>query len=306
MTEQTSLIETTIAQAVEGRPPVEGRHPKEPSATSPSSESLPSGNDSADASNITWRDTLPDGLKNTPSLAKFRDLESLAKSYLEGEKAFSSRIAIPKEDAPNADWEAFYRKVGRPEDRKYVPDEERVADEEGLLAAYEEMLYDSGLSVRQGRQVFAKMREFSAQMESETAKARESERQENLKILEKAFGDQMELKMNQIKAALGKFGSDASGKQILAALVEQTNYNPALVQFLSSVGENLASDRLVTGDVPPPLPTSREAALAEIKRLENDGDFQVNYWSNDFEKRQEPIKRVNDLYKIACKQTSDI
>ena len=230
-------------------------------------------------------------------------MESLAKSYLEGEKAFSGRIAIPKEDAPDADWEAFYKKVGRPENKRYVQDEERAADEEDLLATYEGILYDSGLTVRQGRQVFAKMRELSAKMGEETAKARESERQENLKALEQIFGDQMDLKVNQVKAALGKFGTDAFSN--LAVLVEQTNYNPALVQFLSRVGENLASDRLVTGDLPLPLPTSREAALAEIKRLENDEAFQVNYWGNDFEKRQEAVKQVNDLYKVAT-QTSEI
>lgn len=285
MTEQTNLIENAITIAAQSGAR-DDRHE--------------SGNntDSADANPNapvpTWRDTLPDSLKNTPSLAKFKDVESLAKSYLEGEKTFSSRVAIPKEDAPDADWEAFYRKTGRPEDKRYVPDGERAAEEEPLLAAYEEMLYDSGLSKRQGQRVFARMRDLSAKMEEEAGLAREAARQENLQTLEQAFGGEMDLRVNQIKAALGKFGHGE-----LAALVEQTNYHPGLVQFLSKVGEAMASDRLVTGDAPPPSPASREAALAEIKRLENDGDFQVKYWSNDFEERQAAVKRIDGLYKVA-------
>lgn len=299
MTEQAHSIETIIAQA-KGDTRVEDAHAEDTRVPDTTDPNTGVSGTSVSGTNVpNWRDMLPEDLRNTPSLAKFKDVESLAKSYLEGEKTFSSRIAIPKEDAPDADWEAFYKKMGRPEDKKYVPDGDRAADEEALLTAYEGMLYDSGLNLRQGRQVFAKMRELSAKMEEEGAKARESERQENLKTLEKAFGDQMDARMNQIKAALGKFGADASGNQVLAALVEQTNYNPYLVQFLSSVGESLASDRLVTGDAPLPLPTSRQAALVEIKRLESDEAFQLQYRGSDVEKRQEAIKRMDGLYKVA-------
>ena len=166
-------------------------------------------------------------------------------------------------------------------------------EEEPLLARYEEILHDSGLTRRQGQKMLAHMADLSASMEGEAKAQGERLRSENLAILEKVFGDQMDLKVNQIKAALGQFGATE-----LSVLVEQTNYNPALVQFLSSVGEKLASDRLVTGDAPP-SPTSRETALAEIKRLELDEDFQVNYRGSDVEKRQEAVNRMNALYKAA-------
>jgi hypothetical protein len=261
-----------------------------------------------DTSFPNWRDALPDGLKNAPSLAKFKDVESLAKSYLEGEKTFSSRVAIPKEDAPEAEWDVFYKKLGRPDDKRYRPDHLTVGeDEEATLARYEDILHASGLTRKQGEKMLTHMADLSAQMEAEARTREETARAENLAVLGKTFGDQMDVKINHIKAALGQFGG---GKEV-AALVEHTNYHPALVQFLSSVGEKLASDHLVTGDSPP-LSTARQAALDEIKRLEADEGFQVNYRGNDVEKRREAIKRMNKLHEVVCRgstpdqQTSDI
>jgi hypothetical protein len=300
MTEQPNLnltrvasIETAIESAKEGAGVGDASLSKLADKDEPSNTGV-SDTDTDAPPPRTWREGLPDDLRNTPSLAKFKDVESLAKSYLEGEKAFSSRVAVPREDAPDADWDAFYRRVGRPEDKRYRPDGLTVSEEEEpLLARYEEILHDSGLTRRQGQKMLAHMADLSASMEGEAKAQGERLRAENLAILEKAFGDQMDLKVNQIKAALGQFGATE-----LSVLVEQTNYNPALVQFLSSVGEKLASDRLVTGDAPP-SPTSRETALAEIKRLELDEDFQVNYRGSDVEKRQEAVNRMNALYKAA-------
>ena len=313
MTEPTNLIENTI-QAAKGEANAPDLHVSgdqhvsksmdqagdktEPPPTD-TADTVTLNTDAAETPASSWRDTLPDSLKNTPSLAKFKDVESLAKSYLEGEKAFSGRVAIPKEDAPEADWDAFYRKIGRPEDKRYRPDGMTVSEEEEpLLARYEEILHASGLTRTQGQKMLAHMADLSASMEAEAKEQGERVRAENLAVLEKTFGGQMDLKVNQIKAALGQFGA-----QELSMLVEQTNYNPALVQFLSSVGEKLASDRLVTGDAPP-SPTSRQAALEEIKRLEIDEAFQVNYRGSDFEKRQEAVRRMDALYKAAYKEST--
>ncbi len=293
MTEQPHLnsIETTIAEARVGDTNVEEANPSD----------TPDPNKKVSDTNASnWRDTLPDELKNAPSLAKFKDEASCIKAYLEIEKIFPNRIAIPKDDATEAEWDTFYKKIGRPEDKRYRPDNLPIGeDEEPVLARYEEILHKSGLTRKQGEKVLNHMIELSAQMDSEAKTREETTRSENLTILEKTFGDQMDLKMKQIQAALGQFGNPE-----LAALVEQTSYHPALVQFLSSVGEKFASDRLVTGDSPT-LPTSRQTALDEIKRLEMDEAFQLDYRGNDFEKRQEAIKKMDGLHKIA-QQTSDV
>jgi len=253
-----------------------------------------------------WREGLPDDLKNSPSLVKFKDKASLARSYLEGEKALSWRVAIPKENANEAELEAFYKKIGRPEDKRYRPDDLVVGgeEEEAVLARYEELFHASGLTKKQGQKVLVQMIEVSAKMEEEAKAKAEATRSQNLKTLEETFGDKMEMNIRQIQAALGQFGGETSLRQELAVLVEETGYNPALVQFLSRVGEKLGSDRLVTGDSPK-LSTSKQTALDEIKKLESDPAFQLQYRGSDFEKRQDAINKMRELYKAAY-QASDI
>lgn len=296
MTEQTNLnlIETAIESAKETADP-QASTPPEPSDT-PVEDARVSDTPVAD-----WREGLPDDLKNAPSLAKFKDQASLVKSYLESERAFSSRIPIPKDDATDADWDAFYNKIGRPEDKRYRPENLSISeDEEPVFSRYEEILHSSGLTRKQGQKVLGHMIELSAQMDAEAKTREETARSQNLTVLEKTFGDQMDLRVKQVQAALGQFGS-----QDLAVLVEQTNYHPALVQFLSSVGEKLASARLVTGDSPA-LTTEKQAALDKIKKLEMDEAFQVDYRGNDFEKRQKAISQMDELHKVVYGQASDI
>jgi len=281
MTEQTNPIENAIAQNRES-------------------------DDTLSPVPADWREGLPDDLKNSPSLVKFKDKASLVKSYLEGEKALSMRVAIPKENANEAEWEAFYKKIGRPEDKRYRPDDLAVSGEEdeAVLARYEDLFHASGLTKKQGQAVLSRMIEASAQMEEEAKAKAETTRAQNLKTLEEAFGEKMDLNIKQIQAALGQFGEEASLRQELAVLVEETGYNPALVQFLSRVGEKLGSDRLVTGDSPK-LSTLKQTALEEIKKLESDPAFQLQYRGSDFEKRQDAINKMRELYKAAY-QASDI
>ncbi|MGX6959680.1 MAG: hypothetical protein ACIPMY_00080 [Rickettsia endosymbiont of Pentastiridius leporinus] len=62
--------------------------------------------------NNSWLSSLSDELKNSKSLKKFKDISSLASSYLEAEKNLNSRVAVPKNDVSNEEWHKFYSRLG--------------------------------------------------------------------------------------------------------------------------------------------------------------------------------------------------
>ena len=72
--------------------------------TSPTS----SGND--------WLTNMPEEICKADSLGKFKDVSSLAQSYLEAEKSLNQRIAVPKDDSSDEEWHKFYSRLGLPED----------------------------------------------------------------------------------------------------------------------------------------------------------------------------------------------
>ena len=96
-----------------------------------------------------------------------------------------------------------------------------------------------------------------------------------------------------MNAALSKFGSKELGN-----LIEDSNYNTALIDFLVNVGSMLKSDSLVTGAEKPTI-LNKETAIKEIKKLESDQDSMIKYKNKNHTGHEEIVARMNELYKIA-------
>ena len=74
--------------------------------------------------NNDWISALDEPLRESSSLAKFKDINTLAKSYLELEKSQTKSVSIPTEEAAEEEWDDFYNRLGRPNDKSYLPVEE--------------------------------------------------------------------------------------------------------------------------------------------------------------------------------------
>jgi hypothetical protein len=71
-----------------------------PVATEPITNSVLGSSTVGD--NQNWRDTLPEELKNDPTLQNLNDVESLAKTVIHQQKMIGSRIPMPKNDEEKA------------------------------------------------------------------------------------------------------------------------------------------------------------------------------------------------------------
>ena len=239
----------------------------------------------------SWLDNLPPEVRTAPSLAKFKDASALAQSYLEAEKALSSRVALPKEDSSDEEWSKFYAKLGLPENGQYL--EHRVPEDEEYLKAYEDMFYSQGLSKRQGQKLLDSMYKFSQDLQKRQQEELERVRSSNTEWLKSNYGNDFDTKMTVMQAALSKFGNKE-----LANLVEETSYAPALVDLLVKVGETLKSDSLVTGGTPA-AKNDPKSALNEIKRLESDPEFMVKLGNKNHPGHESSVQKMEELYKIA-------
>lgn len=80
-----------------------------------------------------WRSSLSEDLRAEKSLESFKDINGLAKSYIETKRMVGERqggITLPKPDAKPEEWAAFYGKLGRPDS----PDKYELAVPENLPA----------------------------------------------------------------------------------------------------------------------------------------------------------------------------
>ena len=130
-----------------------------PSTAMGSTTEISSGTGDATKMPISWLSSLPEELKSSPSLGKFKDVTSLASSYLEAEKSLNQKVSLPKAESSDEEWYKFYQKLGMPEDKKYT--DQRKAEDEEYLSKYEDMFYRSGLTHRQGSKLLEHLYNFS-------------------------------------------------------------------------------------------------------------------------------------------------
>jgi hypothetical protein len=244
------------------------------------------------SSSGSWLETLPEEIRREQSLNKFKDVSALAMSYLEAEKSLNKRVALPGSESSNEEWQKFYQKTGLPEDKRYL--EQRVAEDEEYVQAYEQMFHESGLSRRQGEKLLKSMYDYSRDLQKQQREELEKLRGSNIDWLKDNYSEEFDSKMTLMQAALQKFGSKE-----LASLVEESHYAPPLIDFLVKIGGTLQSDSLITGGSSKPDINDADSALKEIKRLESDADFMVELNGKNHPAHEKAVKKMEMLYQLA-------
>ena len=238
-------------------------------------------------STTNWTETLSEDIRTSESLGKFKDINGLAKSYLELERSMGNRVSIPSQDASDDDWRGFYSKAGLPEDGKYIPTSARNKDNEEFLNHYEPTFHSLGLSKRQGENLIKKMIETSDNAQKQYKENLDKTRNEHLETINKKYGSNVEEKLKLVDAAIAKYGN-----QEILKVIDESNYNPHMIDMLVNVGSLLSGDALVTGNTKSTSLT-KEDAIKEIARLESDKDFMTKYRNKG--QNDSAVKQLNDL-----------
>jgi len=143
--------------------------------------------DNETESPTSWLTGLPEDLRKAESLSKFKDVSSLAQSYLEAEKSLNKRVAVPGHEASSDEWHKFYSRLGLPEDKRYL--DQRSKEDEEYLSQYEDMFYQSGLSKKQGEQLLGLLYDYSKKLGQEQQGRLEQDRNANIDWLKSNYGD---------------------------------------------------------------------------------------------------------------------
>lgn len=95
----------------------------------------------------TFHETLPEDIRNEPSLRNFTDAGSLAKSYVHAQRMIGAdKVAIPGASATPDEWRAVYTKLGAP-DKPDAYAFENVDEE--TVASMRQAAFDMGLTQAQ-------------------------------------------------------------------------------------------------------------------------------------------------------------
>jgi hypothetical protein len=198
----------------------------------------------------TWRDGLEPDLRSNPSLEKFKDVGSLAKSYVEVQGLVGKKgIIKPGENATEEQVSEYYKALGRPDDVSgyeldtfEVP--EVLADVWDMNATSEVAAeaFRLGVTKEQFNGLLAKQAEVQAAQLGERVQAVKSSRENTESVLKEKWGmaydGQKDLAQRSFKTAAAAVGIDPA--ELAGSLLPDGGTigdNPHLALIFAKLGE---------------------------------------------------------------------
>lgn len=220
-------------------------------------------------SDLKFTDSLSEDIRGEASLQNFKDVNSLAKSYVSAQKMIGSSLRIPTDDAapevrsefynklasvPNVavlpakddkeGWAKFYNNLGRPDSAdKYTfnVDENLTLDSESVNS-FKSMAHEIGLTNAQADAIMKFELGRNEKMLSSAAMSREA----GAKALQEAFGNDFDNRIASAKETVKHYG--AKHPEALKALLEgDAGNNPIVVMMAAELGKMYKESGAIEG-----------------------------------------------------------
>lgn len=228
------------------------------SAGTPDTQNATADNGSAAAAASPFAGLQDEGTRKWVETKGYKSVEDLAKAAVNQESIIGSSVRRPADDAPQAEWDKFYSKIGRPE----KPDAYELKRPDGLPAdlPYDEALagnfkawaHQAGLNGKQAQS----LHDAFALAQADQAKAHVTALKQAVEttadVLAKEWGPQdsetFKAKHEMANRALKKLGLVESFKKSGILLADGALTDPALAVAFSQIGENMFAEDTIDGE----------------------------------------------------------
>lgn len=249
----------------------------------------------------TFVSTLPEDLRDEPSLANIGSLEDLAKGYVHAQRLVGKeKIPLPTSDDDEDAWNEIYTRLGRPEDAaKYELGELPTADEAGwsipddYLENFRTAAHKAGLTSRQATAMMEVNKDFLSNEMAESDAAWNRAVDEAETTLRKEFGKTYDHKLALANRALTQLGSE----ELIGRLQNLGLANdPDMVRMMVKIGESIGEDQLPQGQTSG-FGLTPAQAQAEIGKLKTDPNFMKAYTDRYAPGHDEAVQKMQELYE---------
>jgi hypothetical protein len=244
-----------------------------------------------------WRTSLPEDIRNHESLKDIKDVEGLAKSYVNVQPLIGrDKLILPTEKSTPEEWDKFFTKLGRPSKpeeydfskvrvNNMVPNEEVVKD-------FSPTAHKIGLSKSQAQGVMEWLMTLGSKelqsLDEELAGKRKAAKDQLTAEYGAALPETLQIARS---AALWAGGED------LVKLFDDEGWasNPAMVRALVKVGKAVAEDVLspaVSGHRGAMTPDQAKKRIAELQT-------DPAYYNRSAPTHEAVIKEISDLSQSA-------
>jgi len=249
------------------------------------------------AAPLSFLDSLPEDLRQEPSLRNFTDPAALAKSYVHAQRMIGAdKIALPGKSATDDEWRAVYQRLGAPNDpaNYQINVEAQILGDE-QLSEFKNAAFQAGLNDRQASTVAQFMETTLSQAQEQFQQQADEARYNGEQELRKEWGQAFEQKIElAYKAAVDTLGSAELLDTIQLADGRMLGDHPAVVKMFAKIAEQIGEDNLV-GDTSEMVMTPAEASerITEMTRRDSP------YWDKMHPEHQKYVDEVLRLREYA-------
>ncbi len=201
----------------------------------------------ASAAPVGFLDSLPEDLRNEPSLRNFTDPGSLAKSYVHAQRMIGAdKIPLPSKSATDDEWRAVYSKLGAPEDPSgYEISFNAASMGEGEMEGLKAALHKAGLTNRQAQAFADYLDQSYSEGMSQRESAAEDARYQGEQELRQEFGKAFEQKLERAQmAANALLGGTEIFDEITLSDGRMLGDHPEIVRMFASLADQIGEDSL--------------------------------------------------------------
>ena len=242
----------------------------------------------------SWKEAISEEFRDDPNIAKFTELDALAKSYINATRMIGQdKVAVPNQNSTDDQWSEVYDKLGRPESPdkyKLEINSESTQIDEGAIKSFAENAHQLGLNNKQAQGIleyYKNSMEGTAQQEridTETAQANaEAE-------LRKEWGRSFD---ENIKKAGAVAKANMSPEILDMQLKDGTRLgdHPTIIKGFANIANLMSEDKMIgTGE---DNQTSGRDLDSEISSLVNDRDGP--YWNKSHPDHDKIVQQVFTL-----------
>jgi hypothetical protein len=251
----------------------------------------------------TWRDRLPEDLRNHDTLSKFDTEEGLAKSYINLERMLGGdKIPVPKDPEDKEAWDRYYAAGGRPADpEKYVINrpaelaEGVTIDEEGEKFL-KQFAHQNGFNQRQFDAAYKAFYEHQAKASAAWQKAQADAKAEAERALQ-LTGNREEV-MTLAKATVTQYFD-----QEAIARLEQAGLgnDPIIIRSLAKIGKDLTGHQVLKGRGGDPVKTGDQVKndIGAFRQTHNAALMDRTHPEHDMR-----VKELNAMYQRLYPETA--
>lgn len=265
----------------------------------------------------TWRESLPEDLREAGSLKDIPDIPTLAKAYTDAQSYIGRSIRIPGEDAGDdtwtdfnaklmnvpgvakvptsesspEEWASFYTTMGRPESAA----DYRIERPEGMQAGEAEApllekLHELGLNSGQASELVNWMNQGVGVVDEDSQRSQA----EALASLKDDWGQAFDTKLKDAKAALQVYGDEN-----LANELNNTGLgnNVQLIRAFAEIGKGFSEDPAIQAGGTKSMGMTPSEAKTQIEEIQaNSGHA---YFDDSNPAHASAVERMQKLYQAA-------